>query len=493
MLTPSALDLDAIEALQEIYLSQWSDVVQKALYTPTSDHFRLDDGCRLIENEAPALAGALLPLAAVDESSLACVALVELDTQLGRIAPGSVVRLLLADVPERYQLALVDVDPLSYVTSLQEELAARDPGLARVLDEIGPAYDEAYIANAKRPRDFIVRPVRLACQNVIVALAAFAQDSTFDGLSVTAWQTCEVPHLATHEANRALAALTLCEAFARGGTMEIRFDRPASVGLAGRTFAYSGHPEGRVPASLRRFGRSVGVALGSDDSAAVSPREARKLFLAVTPMPVDLRARVRDATTHQGLSPEQACYSLLSQVWREVELDVLLSTSQHAASILSGGADWTNRTQRQAEADACRAALMTGMYYRRLCGRDNAAADGDARLAEDVSGGVAWTVNDADATVTFHLSEAATPAWTEQVGDIKPTAEFLIAPRVHVSDRDQELVRASWTQGVAAALLVPRDTILPPVDVPVLRCPDRLDDLDRTVEEKLLSSRISRA
>ena len=94
---------------------------------------------------------------------------------------------------------------------------------------------------------------------MIVALAAFAQDSAFDGLSVVAWQTCEVPHVATHEANRALAALTLCDAFKSGGTMEIRFDRPARLTSTAGRIVFHGHPENAVPASLRRYGRTVGV------------------------------------------------------------------------------------------------------------------------------------------------------------------------------------------------------------------------------------------
>jgi hypothetical protein len=111
----------------------------------------------------------------------------------------------------------------------------------------------------------IVRPVRIACQNVIVGLAAIAQDSSFDGLLAVAWQTCEVAHVAANEANRALAALTLCDVFQKGGTMDIRFDRKAHVKLHGEDHFFDEHPENGVPTSLRRFGRVVGVELGVDD------------------------------------------------------------------------------------------------------------------------------------------------------------------------------------------------------------------------------------
>jgi len=189
--------------------------------------------------------GSLLPLCLVDDRSIAVVAL---DDSIAGTRPGNVLRLVLADVPVAHQLRPLDVDPLLYVASLEEELTAREAGLKWVLDEIGPAYQEVFIDQCKRPRDFVVRPVRIACQNVIVALAAFNQDSAFDGLGVIAWQTCEVPHVGTHEANRALTALTLCDAFKSGGTMEVRFDRPARVESRDGARTYSGHPEGRVPA-----------------------------------------------------------------------------------------------------------------------------------------------------------------------------------------------------------------------------------------------------
>ena len=205
-----------------VYATDWSESVSEVLFAPAGfgTTFTLDDAYGLIGSRLDGpLADALLPLCLVDEGSLACVVMSD---ALDGLDPAAVVRLHLGDVSDDVQLRLLDIDPLLYVYSLQEELAARPVGLSRVLDEIGPAYEETYLSKEKRPRDFVVRPVRIACQNVIVALGAIAQDASFDGLSVTAWQTCEVPHVATHEANRALAALTLADAFQNGGTMEIR-------------------------------------------------------------------------------------------------------------------------------------------------------------------------------------------------------------------------------------------------------------------------------
>ena len=140
--------------------------------------YSLSDAYRLIGDRGTRLPESLLPFCVVDEASIACVLTQDDDYY----ATGEIVRVFLTDVEHRFQCALLDMHPLAYMTSLEEELPARDEGLRRVLDEIGPAYQDAYLAKEKRPRDFVIRPVRIACQNVIVGLAAFAQDSTFDGL-----------------------------------------------------------------------------------------------------------------------------------------------------------------------------------------------------------------------------------------------------------------------------------------------------------------------
>jgi hypothetical protein len=478
-----------------VYASEWSAPVLETLFAPEGfgTVFTLDDADDLI---APyldeSLAEVLLPLCLVDEGSIACVAISD---EIAGLEPGSVVRLHLdGKVAAENQLRLLDIDPALYISSLEAELAVRKVGLDRVLDEIGPAYEETYLENEKRPRDFIVRPMRIACQNVIVALGAIAQDSSFDGLSAPAWQTCEVPHVAAHEANRALAALTLADAFQNGGTMEIRFDRPVRVTHGEEVLTYPGHPEGTVPASLRRFGRTVGVALGEEDPGAISPPEARDLFLAITPMPAGLRARVDDATERRGVTPERLCFTLLSQVWRESELDFILACSTRAGSILEGGADWRSRSARQAEMEVCRAALMTGMLHRRLNGHDSAGAEDGARVVEDISRGVVCEVLDELGAVAFDGLDLGGPLpWGGSgAAGVKALTVF---PRTFVDADTAREVNRMQAEGHAAAVAVPRDADVEEahLEAPVLRCPDRIADLDKQAEDRLLTARISRS
>jgi hypothetical protein len=436
----------------------------------------------------------LVPLLALDELSYACVVASDID---GRDLPGegAVVRWHVGVERDDQQAALLDTDCFDYAESVAEEMAARDIGARRVLERIGPAYEESYLARGEKPRDFVVRPIRIACQNVIVALAAIAQESGFDGLSVVAWQTCEVAHVAAHEANRALAVLTLCDAFQNGGTMEIRFDKPAWVRFRGKEETFNGHPERRVPASLRRFARTVGVGVGVEDPAAISPAEARNLFEAITPTPDELRTRVRRVSAERGIPPERLCFTLLKPIWRAVELDYLLATSARSKSILSGGAPWHDRVGRQAESETCRAAVMIGMLQRRLDATDAAGADRAARVVEDRRRGVTWSVIEGEGAVRFSNLAAydgdplpwASPA-------VAAGEDLTIFPRSLVSRETIDRAVAAGAHG-PVAIVVPTDTDLPslPEGLLVLRCPDRRPDIDRVVEEKLLASRISRA
>lgn len=484
-------DVEAAEwtrTLASVYAARWNEQILEILFAPEGHGtvFTLDDGFELLDQVVDeSFRNALIPLCLVDERSIACV-IIE-DGLLG-LPEATVVRLHLADVPPQHQLAVLDLDPFLYIDSLERELKARQAGLDLVLDVIGPAYQDTYLAHEKRPRDFIVRPVRIACQNVIVALGAISQDSTFDGLSVVAWQTCEVPHVATHEANRALTALTLSDAFQNGGTMEIRFDRPARISRNDKVHKLKGHPERGIPASLQRFARTMGIELGVQDPAAILPDEARALFLAVTPMPDGLRARVNDAIWNEGITPERLCFTLLSQTWREIELDMILGLSARAGSILEGGENWECRSARQAEMEICRLGLMTGMLYRRLNSRDVAAETAETRPVEDTTVGVQWDVLPELGAVRFtKLDPAAGVPWSR--GQVTASTELTVFPRTVITAELPDLI-AQADGPVAVA--VPGDAPSVDLDVPVLRCPDRTADLDKATETKLLTSRIAR-
>jgi hypothetical protein len=494
-------------SLRKLYDSDLPSKLGDALYRPSSsssaEFGTIEWAEDQIDQSKWPLLPNLVPIMAVDEQSFACV--IASDVTGAKLPfEGRVVRwhVELDDRYQDFQAGLLDVDCYLYAESVQEELAHREQGWELVFERIGPAYEKAYIDKSERPRDHVVRPIRLACQNVIVGLAAIAQDSSFDGLSVVAWQTCERPHVATHEANRALAVVTLCDAFQNGGTMEIRFDRPSRL-RDGVTPDPVAHPEQAVPASLRRYARTLGVTLGGKKRengkppdpyfAAITPTQARDLFRAITPMPDGLRARVDRAEHELGVTPERLCYMLLKPVWRDIELDYLLATTDRVVSILEGGAEWTSRAERQAETEACRGAIMAGMLYRRLNSTDLAGADGEVRLIEASTVGVQWECLEELGAVRFtNMAPGAAVPWLRGAW-VELHDSLLVFPRALATDELLETAR-HHAQEEPTALVVPEDLEIPtvPDGVKLLRCPDRLADIDKATEQKLLDARTSR-
>jgi hypothetical protein len=468
-------------AVAEMYRSAVARSLEPYIYwpdRPASDINSLDWALSVLREAAVPPPDHYLPIMPVDDMSVACVPCARRDG--GPDIPG-VMRWHLGAVEERYQDGLLDTDVASYVRSVSEDLRTRNDRLDAIARIARRYYDE-FVERGIRPRGSVLRPVQLACQNVIIGMAAVRQDASFDGLQVRVFLTCEVPHLATHEANRALAALVLSDAIQNGGTMEIRFGDPGKSG----TF----------PPALQQYGRTVGVALGSD-GVSVSPDEARSLFWAVTPMPDDLRLRCEDLIDRGVVNPERLCFTLLSSIWQAIELDYICATSSRVESILRGGAAPGARLQRSAELETCRAAVMVGMLQRHIDNADFAAHSlGGVRVFEDNAARVLWSVREDIGAVALSGTKDSRLPWTLG-GDPRAVGEggFVCVPRGLPTPMDYELVRALQDEDgdAVVSLLVPADMAeTVPAGIPVMLCPDRLAAIDGDVERRLMQSRVGR-
>lgn len=441
----------------------------------------------------------LLPLMPVCDSSFACAVcdrdifdealnngeIVIFEEALANGEAFEVVRWHLGRVDERKQAELLDVDAIAFLDSINEELSHRDTERNSVLKSADSYYDE-YVVDGRRPKVDTLRPVQLACQNVIIGLASLRHDPVFDGLRVEAYATCEVAHLATGEADRAMAALILCDAFQSGGTMEVRFGPP-------------GRRERHIPPALVRYARVRGLTLGAQDPCSISPSEARDLFLLVTPMPEQLRYRAFEAFNTGQITPERLCYSLMAGIWSHIELAYILATTPRAPRILEGGSYPEFRLARSAETEICRSALMTGMLLRRL---DNATepntASSAVELNEDWRLDTSWAIKSDLAAIAFSAVLGRPMPWcpVESLSDLPRDSEAIIVlPRGTPLPSDADLLRqikASQPQA-AAFLLVPADADMATFDdVPHLLCPQTLDELDQTIRRKLDTLRIVR-
>jgi hypothetical protein len=432
------------------------------------------------QSSIPAPPG-LAPLTYIDDASFACVVLK--DNEVFGWQHGQIIRWHLGAIDTRFQGALLDADLDSYIRSLASEHGPAWQKGYEGITQLAARYRSEFVERDIIPKAHDLRPFQLACQNVIIGLAALQQDVRIDGLSVRYWQTCDVPHVATHEGNRALSALMLCDAFQAGGTMEVSF---------------SSHPERQVPASLRRFGRSLGLDLGSElpGGASISPTEARALFWAVTPMPDDLRRRAQSIIDAGLCSTERLCYSLMAPVWKAASLDFLLATSSgdHAISILEGGTEVLDRPARTAEMELMRAALLTEMLVSRLDSADatNVTVTSDAvRTFEDTTYGIEWHILGNFGAVEISGFPAGPLPWN---GNVESPGKVIVLPRPHPIPQDREVIESLLSDAaVPVVILVPTGIHIPPtLNLPVMTSPARLSELDAQIERRLVASALGR-
>jgi hypothetical protein len=407
----------------------------------------------------------LVPLHLVDESSIACVVCARVGELPGPDF-GHVVRWHLDDVPPRAQRRLLDIDAAVYVEAIVRAERAVAAGKAK-LERAAERFFESHVKIGKAPRAHEGRPLRLACQNVVIGEALWWHDARFDGLNVSVWQTSQEPHVNAHEGARALTAMMLAEAFRSGGTMEIRFDE---------------HPERAVPAALAQWARTVG--LSTSDGPVITPIAARDLMLEATALPAGVRRRISQLANAGGFGVERACYAILAGIWSPLELDFMLATSGRVVDILSGGSDPLNRARHEAELEVCRAAGMLGTLFKRLQQRtDGSVLEGDAN-------DVAWETLPEHGAVVFRGFENV--PWVVG-GRPEPIGALAVLPRAHPERSDLECA-AEVGDVPTVALLTPQDThrVAGRDRVLHLRHPDRLSVIDRSVESRLLQSRVVR-
>ena len=111
-------------------------------------------------------------------------------------------------------------------------------------------------------------------------------------------------------------------------------------------------------------------------------------------------------------------------------------------------------------------------------------------MLEDNRQGVVWHVDGDSASVELTSLDAAQPLPWCGYG---PAPAVRVFPRTIVTKETIAAIHDTQEDGLAV-LLIPRDsTVEVPDDVLVMRCPDRLADLDKAIEAKLLTSRIARA
>lgn len=163
---------------------------------------------------------------------------------------------------------------------------------------------------------------------------------------------------------------------------------------------------------------------------------------------------------------------------------------------MRGGGPVERCAARQAELETCRAATMLGMLHRCITNSDAMSSAG-VRVFEDQSPQVSWNINDEHGAVVFAGDDTMALPWlSAHHNSPKVARESLICiPRGLPTPVDQALVLRLQAQfpETPVVLLVPADMAsLVPADIATIVCPDRLAEIDSSVERRLATLRVSR-
>jgi hypothetical protein len=197
-------------------------------------------------------------------------------------------------------------------------------GLERLdwhMQRLGFEYDHA--KGGRLPRSHVWRPYRFCVQDVILGCTVLRNDRRCNRIEVDVFLTAQIPEYEPDSGCRALALLILTDAYQSGSTMEIRFT--------------SNVEGGRVPAELYALAERLGVNLRYSAQGGISPREAGRLFLALSELSPETRARVEAMEAQGGMSVASVCYALHHGVWTAQELDVILQAGSVPETFLAGG------------------------------------------------------------------------------------------------------------------------------------------------------------
>jgi len=172
------------------------------------------------------------------------------------------------------------------------------------------------------PRSHVWRPYRFCVQDVILGMMVIRHDRKYNRLEADVFLTAQIPEYEADSGCRALALILLSEAYKCGGSMEIRFTE---------------HVEGgRVPQELFDLAEKVGVKLRYLNEGGITPKESKKLYLALSGFRSDITDKIMEMEEKGKISAASVCYALHHGVWTVEELEVILFSSRFPDTILRG-------------------------------------------------------------------------------------------------------------------------------------------------------------
>jgi hypothetical protein len=464
---------------------------------------------KLLHSICPTVPALLVPIELREDGTFACLHCAPESSE----DPTCVVLLHPDTFSEGQLLPAVADDFSSYVAQRLERSKWTRVGLrqlARHVHELHGRYGYDHADGGDLPRNHDWRPYRFCVQDVVLGMTVVRHLVDQNCLEVDVFLTADVQEFEAGSGARGLTMFLLTEAYKCGGTMEIRFT-PNVEG-------------GRLPIALQQLARQLDPPVERGRPATITPEEARRLYLALTPFTPFGRDRLRALAAAGMISPERACYTVNHGVWSVSEVETLLDVSQHPDRIFAGGASPLQRLAYLEDLHAGRTAVLGGLLQVTLSQRvpERPASEqgaGNVLVEDDVRPIDLEFDGDLVAQVYRSPEEAILLPWLESEGDacIPAGEQFLVALRARPSwdlalrlrrdltDLARLLHRRSGKPGGRAFVLVPGDFFELPAgvqqslrsaaekwEVGLLVCPERLACIDGEVSRRFGRSRIMR-
>jgi len=222
--------------------------------------------------------------------------------------------------------------------------------IKRVKAHITSGLEFEHGTDRKTPRGNVYRPYRLTIDEVIGGVIVLRASEAFRVCEIDVFLTAELPGLERGATTRAALLFVLSDAVRNGGSMALQFTASCCGGA--------------VPAPIMDVAQAVGVPLGSAARGAISPEEARQLYLRLTVPGANARKRALEWSGRGFFSPERIAFVVATGIWSATEAEMLLLACPYPDLLFGAGVQPESRHLHALALTHGRSAVLSGIVER---------------------------------------------------------------------------------------------------------------------------------
>lgn len=217
--------------------------------------------------------------------------------------------------------------------------------------------------SSKIPRAHIWRSYRLSEADALLGVLCIKASEAFNLIEVDVFLAAEFPELPRLEITRQMLLFVLCDAVRCGTSLAIRF--------SDKCFG------GKLPSHICELAQANGVSLEHAAQGAISPEEAKALFLKIAQFSDSAESRIREIDASGACSAERICYLTATGVWSQGEAEFILANAPYPEFVLGNAVSPREGLLfAQAQFDARSALLAESLYAAACRGKHHAGCFG---------------------------------------------------------------------------------------------------------------------